>query len=153
MPAEKTKLVSDLAALPDTDWFDVLEQAKSQRQMEWEKQFPYRDPAPDMNRAQFTEWVALRHLASDPFIREVYTLDHEAPADEIRLVEVNTSATLPEEMKAEAIDFSVNVAGLPYKVFVADVTPAQWQRIQQDARLLPDGWSLRHLRRFDRNGR
>ena len=64
-----------------------------------------------------------------------------APADEIRFVEVNDRLA-GAESKAEAIDFGLDIEGARFRLFVADVTTDQLERVKQDPSRLPRGWSL-----------
>lgn len=54
-----------------------------------------------MTAEQFARRIAQRHLATDPGLREIMYLPENAPANEIRLIEVNVSALLPDEFTPE----------------------------------------------------
>ena len=96
-------------------------------------------------------WYATRHLSLDPTIREAIYLPRGAPANEIRLVEVNALSALPDDAPVEALDFGAD-PDLPggHRLLVADVTPGQWDRIRGGKLALPDGWGLADNRVFGR---
>src|SRR4051812_47525030 len=79
---------------------------------------------------------ARRHAAADPAIRAIYYLPTGAPANEIRLVEVNEA--IVGTAAPEPIDFGVDY-GTPeaHKLIVFDVTPEQWEEIKAKTLDLP----------------
>ena len=142
------QLVEELTQLGDADFVTVIEHARRRR-------LAQQPPAPErpreFDREALAEWYARRHLNVDPTIREVIYLPGGAPANEIRLIEVNALSTVPDESSVEALDFGVD-ADLPgaHRLFVADVTPAQWDRVRAGALALPNGWELANGRLFGR---
>ena len=47
----------------------------------------------------------------------------------------------PDNDVIEPLDFTPDIAEVPFRVFVADVTRDQWERIQRDPKLLAHlGW-------------
>jgi hypothetical protein len=82
-----------------------------------------------------------RHKTTDPSIREIHYLPTGAPPNEIRLVEVNEAIT--GTASPEPIDFGVD-PGTPneHKQIVIDVTPEQWEEVQEGTLSLPKGWTL-----------
>ena len=112
---------------------------------------PAPEPPREFDRDALARWYARRHLNIDPTIREVIYLPQGAPANEIRLIEVNTLSTVPDESSVEALDFGVDT-DLPgeRRLFVADVTPAQWDRIRAGSLVLPNGWVLANNQLFGR---
>jgi hypothetical protein len=58
------------------------------------------------------------------------------------LLEVNELAHIPENAPIEAIDFMPDIEGLHYRLFVADVTPRQFEAVQAHRVTLPAGWNL-----------
>ncbi len=95
------------------------------------------------DRDSMARWYAKEHLKIDPGIRLVYYLPTDAPDREVRLVEVNELVAEGTDESLEPIDFGVDT-GMEgeHKLFVLDVTPSQWDRIQQSSLKLPPGWSL-----------
>ena len=73
-----------------------------------------------------------------------------APEHEIRFIEVNALLTTPQVGRVESVDFSPTIDGLNFRVLVADVTPDEWQRIQDKKLLLPEGWDLKDCRKLGR---
>jgi hypothetical protein len=104
-------------------------------------------PDPQEGPESFARWLAHRHLSTDPAIQRVVYLPTGAPNDEIRFLEINRFLQPPDDDVIEPVDFS----GLPFKVFVADVTSDQWERIQQDPCTLPPGWQLYDNRIYSRD--
>jgi hypothetical protein len=95
------------------------------------------------DRSAMAQWYARQHRKTDPGIRAVYYLPGDAPDREIRFVEVNELIAERNDDTLEPIDFGVD-AGMEseHKLFVLDVTPGQWERIQQESLSLPHGWLL-----------
>ena len=93
-------------------------------------------------RAAFAEWLARQHLRFDSRLTQVVYLPKGAPEDEVRLLEVNTGLFPGLENPIVSVETTPAVADLPFRVWVADVTPDEWQQIQTNPALLPAGWSL-----------
>jgi hypothetical protein len=86
----------------------------------------------------------MEHIKTDPGVRSIYYLPTNAPEREIRVVEVNELLGDRKDDALEPIDFGVDrgtEAG--HTLLVLDVTPSQWNRIQDTVLPLPDGWSLK----------
>jgi len=100
-------------------------------------------PQTAFDRDAMAKWYATQHHKTDPGIRSVYYLPTDAPEREIRLIEVNELIADINDDALEPIDFGVDT-GMEgeHKLFVLDVTPSQWDRIQQGLLALPQGWSL-----------
>jgi hypothetical protein len=100
------------------------------------------------DRDEVAKRYALRHLKTDPGIRDVYYLP-AAPAREIRLVEVNE--LIATVGPPEPLDFGVGVGGADsHTLYVLDVTPAQWEAVRAGQLALPPGWSLDGAVRYER---
>jgi hypothetical protein len=93
-------------------------------------------------RAAFAEWLARQHLRFDSRLTRVVYLPENAPEDEVRLVEVNTGLYVEPGNPIVPVETTPAVTDLPFRVWVADVTPEEWQQIQNNPGLLPEGWSL-----------
>jgi hypothetical protein len=101
------------------------------------------------DRDAMAKWYAHRHLQTDPGVVEINYLPINAPAREIRLLEVNSEVSETSDM--EPIDFGVDVGGMNQHVlFVLDITPSQWESIQGGKLALPKGWSLDNRATFSR---
>jgi hypothetical protein len=95
------------------------------------------------DRDSMARWYAKRHLKTDPAIRAVYYLPADSPSREIRFIEVNELIAERYDDTLEPVDFGVDTGmESEHKLFVLDVTPTQWDRIQAASLALPQGWSL-----------
>jgi hypothetical protein len=93
------------------------------------------------DRDSFARWYARRHFDTDTGVVQIYHLPTNAPPREIRLLEVNQ--LISEMTPPEPIDFGVDIDGAEaHRLYVLDVTPAQWEAIQRRQMPLPTGWSL-----------
>jgi hypothetical protein len=126
--------------LPDEDWYQELdrydEASRVRRQRAQAPALPMSN-----SRDEVAAWVARKHIIADSGIREVWYLPHEAPPEEIRLLELNDRLA-GTGSDTEAIDFGLDVEGVQFRLFVADVTSEQLDQIQKDPSRLPSGWSL-----------
>jgi hypothetical protein len=103
------------------------------------------------NRDSMAHWYAVRHLKTDPGIREVYYLPTGAPEREIRFIEINDMIAERDKYPLEPIDFGVDVRSEEgHTLMVLDVTPAQWERINKNELPLPKDWSLDGAPSFSR---
>lgn len=141
-------LVNQLTALDESDFVTVLEKARRWR-------VAHRPPPPErpheFDRDKLAAWYARGHMDFEPYIREVVYLPANAPAGEIRLVEVNARLTYPDDSPVEPLDFGID-RDLPgeHTLLVADVTPAQWEHIRAGVLPLPEGWVLADHQTFGR---
>ena len=135
------ELVIALAQLERAELNAVLDEALRLR-----GDSPAHDPAgptTGLDRDAFAGWLAHRHMANDIGIVRVVYLPHGAPEDEVRLLEINRLSNVPDPDVIEPLDFSPDLDGVPYTVFVADITNDQWDRLRAGTGLgLPAGWSL-----------
>lgn len=139
--ANRDDLVHALAQLDPASFEDVITSAFRQR---YNSEAVAHQTAPDPRATseQFAQWIATRHLSSDAAIERVVYLPTGSPDDEIRLLEVNRFLNPPEPDVIEPLDFTPDTDP-PFKVFVADVTTDQWERIKQSPEsILPAGWRL-----------
>lgn len=95
---------------------------------------------------------AVKFLVNDNFevedgLERIVWLRHGA-GDKIRLIEVNRNG-FPIG-RIEAFYFSPSEE-VPFKTYLADVTPEEWQQILSGEIPLPDGWSLEGSREFLRS--
>jgi len=103
-------------------------------------------------RAAFAEWLARQHLKFDSRLTQVIYLPAGAQDNEVRLLEVNTGLFPEPGSPIVPIETTPAVTDLPFGVWVADVTPTEWQEIQTNPSLLPMGWSLDGFRITQRAG-
>lgn len=93
------------------------------------------------DRDSMAATYARRHAAADADITAIYHLPAGAPPNEVRLVEVNRAILSVAD--PEPIDFGVDTGtDAAHRLIVLDVTPAQWNEIQDGSRPLPPGWTL-----------
>ncbi len=102
---------------------------------------------PDSTNERIAEWIANRHLSADASVRQIWYLPSGAPAGEIRLLEVSNRVAGSTDAP-EPIDFGVEVAGKSMKLFVADVTGEQLERMRTNPMLLPSGWRMESAKLF-----
>jgi hypothetical protein len=133
-------LIQTLARLDPATFENVIASAYQQR-LGTAGAGPQTRPDSQATAQQFAEWLAGRHMSSDMAIEQVIYLPAGAQDNEIRLLEVNRLLNPPDPDVIEPLDFSPD--DLPFKVFVADVTTDQWERIKADPdAVLPPGWKL-----------
>ena len=100
-------------------------------------------PATQFNRNEIAAWYAEQHLRTDPGIVAVYYLPANASEREIRFIEINKLIGDRNDAALEPIDFGFKMGtDAAHKLFVLDVTPDQWERIQANELQLPGNWSL-----------
>ena len=139
--ASREDLIATLAGLDPATFEEVVSSAYRKR-YERDDPVPPSPPSRGATSEEFARWLAARHLSSDPAIEKVVYLPAGAPADEIRLLEVNRFLNAPEPDSVEPLDFTPDTDS-PFKVFVADVTGDQWERIQGSPEaMLPARWAL-----------
>jgi len=137
----REELIHALTQLDPVAFEEVITSAYRQR-YDPEGASGQSDPDPDATREQYALWLAKRHLASDAVLDRVVYLPTGSPGDEIRLLEVNRFLNPPDPDVVEPLDFTPDTDP-PFKVFVADVTDDQWDRIEKGhTSILPAGWSL-----------
>jgi len=95
------------------------------------------------DRDSMAGWYARQHLKTDPGIRSVYYLPTNAPDREIRFIEINELVSEQDDDTLEPIDFGIDTdMDSQHRLFVLDVTPSQWDRIEKRLLALPHDWSL-----------
>ena len=139
------ELLQQLVRLPRRDYSALIHRVDRERRQGVEREGG-EVPAAGIDRDGFARWVGDRHYSFDKGITRVIYLPDNAPPDEVRLLEVNSLAAIPEDAPVAALDFTPDIDGIDYKLFVADVTPGQFDKIQRNDLPLPEGWSLRDSR-------
>jgi hypothetical protein len=100
-------------------------------------------PATEFKRDEVAAWYAEQHLSTDPGIATIFYLPSNAGEREIRFVEINHLIGDRNDDALEPIDFGIDMGtDAAHKLFVLDVTPDQWERIQSHELQLPGNWSL-----------
>jgi hypothetical protein len=100
------------------------------------------------DRDRLAGHYARRHLDIDPGVVRINYLPKNAPPREIRCLEVNRM--ISETTNPEPIDFGVDIdSDEGHTLYVLDVTPTQWEAIQNRDMPLPDGWTLDESQVFE----
>jgi hypothetical protein len=106
-------------------------------------------PAVQFNRDSMARWYAEEHLKTDPGITSVYYLPENSGERQIRLIEVNHLMGSRNDDALEPIDFGVDTGtDTAHTLFLLDVTPEQWKRIELGQISLPPNWTLSGAKRF-----
>lgn len=123
------------------EWFDFLDEADAAAKIRKKLSQPD-DPKPGSSRDEIAEWVAKQHMGADGAVHHIWYLPSGAAEDEIRFLEVS-DRFLPEGASVEPLGFGLNVAGMEFKLQVADVTSDQFEKIKRNpADLLPESWKF-----------
>ena len=146
-------LVPTLANLPRREYAELIKQVDDQRRQAAERESREHRPRNGMSKEEFAAWIARQHFAIDKGLTQILYLPAGAPAEEVRLLEVNSLASLPENGPVEAVDFMPDIEGVLYSLFVADVTPRQFEAIMNHQHPLPRGWQLDGYQAFQDAGR
>jgi hypothetical protein len=146
---ELQQLTEQLTALPRRQYVELIRQVDAQRRKTVERIENNHPPGPGMSKDSFVPWVVGHHFAIDMGIAKILYLPAGAPEKEVRLLEVNELAAIPENAPVEAFDFMPDIEGVDYALFVADVTPKQFAAIMQGQLPLPQGWRLDGYREFE----
>jgi len=99
------------------------------------------------DRDSMARRYAEQHSEIDFAVDQIHYLPTDAPAREIRLLEVNRM--IAERISPEPFDFGVCISGPDaHTLNVLDVTPSQWEEIHAGRMPLPAGWNLDNSRRL-----
>jgi hypothetical protein len=135
-------LIPRLANLPRREYTALIRQVDERRRQAAKREAQQHWPRNGMSKEEFVTWIARQHFAIDKGIARILYLPTGAPAEEVRLLEANALASLPENGPVEAVDFMPDIEGVHYTLFVADVTPRQLDAILNRQLPLPNGWQL-----------
>lgn len=124
----------------EVEWYDYLDHLDQEWRRLGEKS-PWPETPKSTNRDDVAAWVAKKHFVTDASIHEIWYLPQGAPADEIRLLEVNERLT-GDVADVEPIDFGLDVSGARFKLFVADLSSDQLEQLKRDPSRLPAGWRV-----------
>ena len=95
--------------------------------------------------------LAEAHASSEPELKRVIRFlaasGEESTAEPIKLLEVNAATVTTGSVELFAFAPSKLV---PYPVVIAEVTPDEYERIEQGKIALPKGWSLENMREIFR---
>lgn len=100
---------------------------------------------------QVVEALVVEHFANEPDLEQDIWLCGDEPQDEIRLLHLD-NGTIPTG-DVQSFRFAPTPE-VPYAVRLAQVTPDEWDRVQNHEVALPPSWSLKDRRTYARrNGR
>lgn len=146
--SEINDLIPTLANLPSREYAELIRQVDAQRRHAVEHDPEQQRPRKGISKEELAKWIARQHFAIDKGIARIVYLPCGAPDYEVRLLEVNELASLPENGPVEAVDFMLDIEGIDFSLFVADVTPRQFEAITRGSLSLPKGWELSESRDF-----
>ena len=139
-------LVPLLSEMPRREYADLIWRVDSQRRRAAEREAQKYRPRNEMSKDEFVDWIAALHFAIDKGITRIVYFPGGAPAEEVRLLEVNVLAHLPENAPIEALDFMTDIEGVNFTLFGADVTPRQIEAVMKGELDLPKGWQMNGYR-------
>ena len=145
--------VPALANLPQHEYAELIRQVGELRRQKTECEAQQHMPPKGLSKEEFARWIAHQHFAIDEGIKRILYLPTGAPAKEIRLLEANALASLPENAPVEAVDFMPDIEGVDYTLLVADVTPGQFEDIVNHQLPLPAEWQLDGYQEIAESGR
>lgn len=96
---------------------------------------------------KFVEGLAYLHFETEDSIEQIIWVRSDND-QEIRLIEVNRTTLPTDDLQVFRFAPSEDV---PFPLFIADVTPAEWNRIQSREIPLPRGWDLETVQVFHRS--
>jgi hypothetical protein len=146
---EFEQLNERLKAMPRRQYVELIRNVEVERRKEVlqaEQNHPARS---GMTKDAFVQWIVRHHFAVDRGITKILYLPAGAPEKEVRLLEVNELAMIPENETVDAFNFMPDLEGVDYTLFVADVTPKQFEAIMHGKSLLPRGWQLKGNQEFE----
>ena len=136
-------LREQLVKMPRWAYSDLILEVDAERRAKvrrWEAEHPLR---PDMSRDEFTAWIARQHFLYDKGVRRIIEFPGDAPPDEIRLIEVNALAAVPELAPIDPFDMTPDSDETPpFRVITAVVGPRRIDGVLKGEIPLPDAWRL-----------
>jgi len=91
------------------------------------------------------------HFAVEPDLRAVYRIlgeDETAAREPIKLLEINGATVATGTV--EVFEFGPT-KDTPYWVQIAEITPEEFDKLQNDPRTLPRGWDLGRAQKYERS--
>jgi hypothetical protein len=141
-----TNEIADYLTQISADEYSDLLAEVDERRREREAQT---NPEPtDPSRDAVAQWLAKKHLATDPGTAEVYYLQ-AAPDNEIWFVEVYRSEA-PGAEPLWSIEFPVDFREFTFRLFVVDVSAGQLEEIRRGQLRLPQNLPFTPHQRFGR---
>jgi hypothetical protein len=140
--ANLNELERELSQMPSQQYSNLIRKVEAKRRSDVQQRKQERPPQRGMSKEDFARWIAQQHFDIDKGISRILYLPMAAPDKEVRLVEVNELASIPESAPLEAVDFRPDIDGIDYSLFVVDVTPQQFERLKNGDIPPPTGWRL-----------
>jgi len=103
--------------------------------------------ASDTVTKEFVESLAQLHFETDDGLEQIIWV-RSGEERQICLLEVNRTALPTESIQVFRFAPSEDV---PFPIFIADVRPTEWERIQSGSIPLPEGWALKGAQVFQRS--
>jgi hypothetical protein len=147
--SELEQLTEKLRALPRGQYVELIRQVDAERRKTAERMENSHPPGRGASRDSFVQWIVSHHFAIDKGVVKILHLPSGAPEKEVRLLEVNELAKIPENGTVQAFDFMPDIEGVDFALLVADVTPKQFAAIMEGKALLPKGWRLDGYQAFE----
>jgi hypothetical protein len=90
------------------------------------------------------------HFTVEPELQAVYRImsaNETSPDEPIKLLEVNAATVATGSV--EVFGFAPSKV-TPFAVMIAEITPEELEQLKSDPRALPQGWSLKGAKVFER---
>src|SRR5437879_2674900 len=95
-------LIPTLAKLPRHEYSELIRRVDEQRRRAAEHEAKKHCPQDAISKDDLVTWIAHQHFTIDKGITRIFYLPTGAPPEEVRLLEVNALASLPENGPVEA---------------------------------------------------
>jgi hypothetical protein len=148
--ARLSLLPPDPEQTDDESWYDYLDRLDDASRRRRHRIQVDEGPA-GRTRDEIAAWVARKHLVADSSIREVWYLPNGAPPEEIRFLEVSDRFSRGGD-EIDAIDFGLDVGGVNLRLFVADLSTEELDKVKRGQDRLPKGWALDGAKTWGRRG-
>jgi len=102
--------------------------------------------ATDTVTEDFVESLSKLHFEADEGVEQIVWF-RSREGKEIRLIEVNRTALPSDSIQVFRFAPSDEV---PFPMFIADVRPSEWERVQSGDISLPEGWNTEDIEVFQR---
>src|ERR1700722_4086932 len=110
------ELEKQLTELPRKQYSDLIRKVDAERRRAVENQA--NAPTNSMNKDEFAKWIVGQHFAVDKGIVRILYLPKDSRPEEVRLLEINELANIPEGVPVEPVDFMLDVADVNFSLLV-----------------------------------
>lgn len=142
------ELRKQLSEMPRKQYFELIRKVDDERRQTIESQEKTNPLNSKMTKDEFARWIIRRHFAIDKGLSRILYLPKDASEQEVRLLEINELAHIPEGEPVEAADFMPDIDEVRFTLLVADVTPRQFDAIRNGSLKLPKAWELAESQEF-----